>query len=33
MKYLEEKINSAKDRIKELQMLIAEWKKQLEEKK
>ena len=33
MKYLEEKINSAEDRIKELQMLIAEWKKQLEEKK
>tara|TARA_B100001250_G_scaffold107226_1_gene90430 strand:+ start:801 stop:902 length:102 start_codon:yes stop_codon:yes gene_type:complete len=33
MKYLEEKINSAENRIKELQMLIAEWKKQLEEKK
>tara|TARA_B100001996_G_scaffold300893_1_gene241386 strand:+ start:457 stop:558 length:102 start_codon:yes stop_codon:yes gene_type:complete len=33
MKYLEEKIKSSEDRIKELQILILEWKKQLEEKK
>jgi FtsZ-binding cell division protein ZapB len=32
MKYLEEKIESAKARIKELQMLIDEWKKQLDKK-
>ena len=30
---LKEKIDSAESRIKELKMLIAEWKKQLEEKK
>ena len=33
MKYLEEKIKSVEDRIKELQILIGEWKKQLTEKK
>ncbi len=32
MKYLEEKIKSAEDRIKELQFLIVEWKKQLDKK-
>jgi len=32
MKYLEEKIKSAQDRIKELQMLIEEWRKQLDKK-
>ncbi len=30
---LKEKIETAQSRIKELEMLIAEWKKQLEEKK
>jgi hypothetical protein len=32
MKYLEEKIKSAQDRQKELQLLIDEWKKQLDKK-
>ncbi len=32
MKYLEEKIKSAEGRIKELQMLIAAWRKQLDKK-
>ena len=32
MKYLEEKIESAQARIKELQMLIEEWRKQLDKK-
>ena len=30
---LKEKIETAQSRIKEVEMLIAEWKKQLEEKK
>jgi len=33
MKYLEEKIKGARERIKELEFLISEWKKQLEAKK
>ena len=32
MKYLEEKIKGARERIKELELLIAEWTKQLEKK-
>ncbi len=32
MNYLKEKIKSAQDRIKELQLLIDEWKKQLDKK-
>ncbi len=32
MKYLEEKIKSAEDRQKELQLLIDAWKKQLDKK-
>jgi len=32
MKYLEEKIKGARERIKELELLISEWKKQLEKK-
>ena len=32
MKYLEEKVKSAQERIKELQMLIAAWRKQLDKK-
>ncbi len=32
MKYLEEKIKSAEGRIKELQMLIEAWRKQLDKK-
>ena len=32
MKYLEDKIKSAQDRQKELQLLIDEWKKQLDKK-
>tara|TARA_B100000686_G_C16425432_1_gene779354 strand:- start:498 stop:599 length:102 start_codon:yes stop_codon:yes gene_type:complete len=33
MTQLKEKIATAESRIKELEMLIAKWKKQLEEKK
>jgi hypothetical protein len=32
MKYLEEKIQEAEKRIKELQLLINEWKNQLDKK-
>ena len=32
MKYLEEKIESAQARIKELQMMIEEWRKKLDKK-
>ncbi len=32
MEYLEEKIESTEKRIKELELLIVEWKKQLETK-
>jgi hypothetical protein len=32
MKYLEEKVKSAQERIKELQMLIEAWRKQLDKK-
>ena len=32
MKYLDEKIKSAEGRIKELQMLIEAWRKQLDKK-
>ena len=33
MKYLEEKIKGARERIKELEFLITKWTKQLEAKK